>query len=364
MNVKRDVLKNRGTYLLLTLILILILNVTLIPYAHAEITDSDQDGVTDNKDSCLNTIVGDIFPLSTTNPDYLGCSCNQILVKLGNEQCYDMYCVDGKPLSISERIYSKDKISCTQDYCIDSLLYDFPEPQNALCSVGVPQEISCEPTMRRNSAECVSGEVPQYDDVQRLKEASEQQNKQPVQEPEQEFLKDEVYSILLDNLKLKNSLGIVNREDYQNKIISQTIITKQQKEITLSISNSSNASITENTLKIKPRQGTTLENAIVFERINLQNGLTKEDFIFQEKPETLSSDPWIIYWKIDEINSEKIITYRIRKQTQFYPDLLLLAQVKTPNVFWQIVPIGLIIFVVILMYAWFKRDITQRKIFK
>jgi len=357
-------MQNYKKYLVLILMLVILLNLTIISYVRAETTDSDQDGVTDSQDSCLNTPVGEILPLSTTNPEYIGCSCTQIITKLGNEQCFDIYCVEGKPLSVSERIYSKDKISCTQDYCIDSLLYDFPDPQNALCRDGFPQEIPCEPTMRRNSAACVSGEIPQYDDVQRLKE--EQQKSEQTQQPEikQTELKDEVYSILLENLKLKTSLGIINREDYQNKIISNDIITKQQKITVISISNSSNASITENAIKIKPRQGTTLKDVIVLERLNLQNGLTKEDFIFQEKPETLSSDPWIVYWKIDEINSEKIINYRIREQTQFEPDLLLLAQVKTPSVFWQIIPIVLIVFVVILMYVWFKRNLTQRKIFK
>lgn len=353
--------KKYNAFLKITILSIMI--ILFIQIVQAQTNDSDGDGVQDYQDACLNTNNTEIMPLSTNDPDYIGCSCDQIIQKLENENCYDVFCVSGKPLSINERIYSSEKEYCPQDYCIGSTQYDYPEPQYPVCRDGKPQDILCEPTLRRNSAPCVTGELLQYDELQRQQEQEEQTQEKITKEKQQPILKDQVYSILQESLLLKNKLDITTRQNFEDKIISDNILTEQQTTIPITISGAT-TNITENIIKIKPRQGTTISGAIILERINLPEGITKQDYIFQQKPEQLSEDPWIVYWKLGDVKQETNITYRIRKQTQTQEDIMLLGAVKNPNVFWQILPIILIIFVIIMTYIWFKNNLSKRKIFK
>ncbi len=344
-------------------ILIALILLLSVPYVYAEI-DSDMDGIKDEIDACSNTVFEEDMP-STTQKEYIGCSCNQIKDILNSkmsDQCYDLFCGDGRTLSITERILSKDKISCAQDYCMDSVLYEFPDAQQTTCVEGFPQEPSCLPTVKKNSVLCLTGQIDQYDDLQKEYEEELQNQKKLEQFQGLPSLSDQFFELLLEDLNTKNKLNVLNRDDYQNKILGADFIVKNSQIVVLEISGSK-VNLTENSITITPPSDTKLENAILVERINLLN-LNKEDFVFKESPNTISSDPWIVYWTFDEIKEQKTITYRIKKQVDTQQEVLLLATVKKQSFFWQIIPIMLIVFVFVLTYIWIKNDSEKRRIFK
>jgi hypothetical protein len=117
---------------------------------HCEKTDSDNDGVDDSYDNCIQE--------TNERVNHQGCSCEQITCENTNE-CSVSVCEAGICLNenLPDDTACGEFINCPGDYCTKESPYkfiDMPEGGQGFCQSGMCQEFLCEPISSYSFSEC------------------------------------------------------------------------------------------------------------------------------------------------------------------------------------------------------------------
>ncbi|NQV09388.1 S8 family serine peptidase [Candidatus Woesearchaeota archaeon] len=143
-------MKNELTKSVLFLI-VLISFVYIVQAPPLFLVDSDNDGILDIEDNCVDTIEG-----APVDPN--GCSCNQKTCVDDGNPCTDLCggsratCNTPKPTGTS----CGEFVECGADSCKGNFYYDYPESSQGECVSGVCEPNECEPDVTERE-ECIKG---------------------------------------------------------------------------------------------------------------------------------------------------------------------------------------------------------------
>lgn len=286
--------------------------------------DADGDTIKDEFDACPETPRDSVLPIIRTNPEFFGCSCEQIYGKLGESlACYDIYCVPGGSLSVSKRLTTNEKIDCGPDYCLGNVLYEFAEPDFVQCVDGNIAEDFCKPKITRNSNDCILGLVAQKQivpsvDIQISGEEEVNTN---------EVLVIDYYSLLLENPEVRSFLGNPSRREFDSLIEKTADSVTVSRVVSRKRVGNTDATIPYVTLTIKPISGMEIKNFAVIEI--LESSYREDAFIFYNKQPVIIQPTKEFVWLFDSIGEEGIIiNYQINEPVEAPAETIVIGKIK------------------------------------
>lgn len=326
--------------------------------------DNDGDGVVNGMDMCPGTNPEEGLPIMIKDKTYLGCACSQIYEETGDNYCFDIFCSSNRPLLIEERMYSSRETNCSNDYCLNSTLYDFPANTQVLCVGGKERQFDCTPKVIEGSEECVNGTIRQYEWGSKKEDKGDVL---PVLLDDYEKLRLRAYGISQD-VTIRTSLGISGEEVFarqEEKTMNSLKIDKhlatEKKELA-----AKEMTISFKKITITPNKYITLKDVYVFEElpreseVKLKDIISESEIIFQEE------SPALIVWKLDKISGPVEISYQVNKPLQGESNTLIIAK-EVINRKWMLglIPLAMIIvFIIIFMHVSAKSVPRRKKIFK
>jgi hypothetical protein len=329
----------------------------------AQIEDSDADGIVDGIDACSKTNTEEGLPIQVRYKEYLGCACSQIYEMTGDNYCLDVFCSSQRPLLIDSRSYSSRETSCSEDYCVNSTLFDYPVNIQVACFDGKEQTYDCTPKIVENSQECINGTIRQY-------------------EPENENNYAESFGVLLDDYEkmqlrvfrvsseneIRTVLGISGEELLRERMkltMNSLRIDKHVKNEKRVIVNSEKI-VAIKKITIYPDRFITMYDVFVFEElprgseIELKEVIPGMEVVYQDE------GPVLLVWKIDKISDKYEITYQVNRPFEGESNTIVIAkEIKNSSWMLALIPLALIlIFIGIFMYVSAKSVPRRKRIFK
>lgn len=297
--------------------------------------DADGDTIKDEFDVCPQTASPDLLPIIRNNPEFYGCGCEQIYEKLGDSlTCYDVYCVAGRTLSISERITTKEKIDCGPDYCVEQTLHDFPEPDYYQCIDGKIVEDFCKPQITSFSNLCTTGVVPQKNSMPSFEiEITEE-----VEEQTKEF---DYFSLLLENPQIRTFLGNPDRTKFDSLVEKTANSATISRVVSRKRVGNTNFTIPYISITIKPIDGKQINKVAVIEV--LDSGFNSNSFIFYGQQPVIVEPTRQFVWLFESLDEEGIIiNYQINEQTESTATTIVVGETKRKSLLAEWWPLLLI----------------------
>lgn len=337
-----------------TFVFIILFVITLTAVSAQSQVDTDYDGIRDSSDKCLNTPRTVGIPTITRNPEFIGCSCNQIRELIDVPDCANMVCSAGTELSI---FYKEEpyKITCSETYCDGYDLYDFPEPtQEDMCREGKKQKTECVPVITKDSESCKRNLYPQLKDLN--KEEPE------IVEPEQ-ILEEENLDLenIYETYRNQPSLSQLSKADFNtlvessdNYAILEEKTLQEEKDIS-----GIQTEVLKKQIKVKPIDGYYLKNIVILEKINQE--LDFNQLIFEQEPLIIDNEQNVVVWQIDTIEEERTISYSLPSTKELDSKTYVISEYakKTNYSFWIIIAVA--VFILVMTFIWLKKDVKNKR---
>lgn len=299
--------------------------------------DSDGDGILDTHDNCPNTNPYEKLPIILRNPEYLGCSCSQILQQMKDEHCKEIYCFPERPLEIRNRATSSNPKPCPPNRCEGTTEYKYVT-NTIQCVNGKEQPYTCEEQIIENSPNCEEKTTTQTITT-----------KTTYQEITRTYLNNKYYLELL-NMKTEQQLQ-QNHED----LLKNINLNKQLEETTRTINNRE-ITTTDTIITIQPNKNTIIRNLIVLEKIK---GDLKDKNLVIQGDHHYDEELQIITWTIPELKQPKTLTYRITPHRNIQTETILQGTIKKTTLQKTIIP--LIILIILISITTYKIIMIKEK---
>lgn len=334
-------MKKTKTILLITLLLLV-----LVPYASAQRVDSDGDGVLDEFDNCPNTNPEHGLPIITRHPEYIGCSCPQILKKLEDNYCVDVFCFPDRPLEIRERTTSSREAPCPRRRCEGTTLYEY-KTGTIRCIQGQEEPYECEEVITPNAEECINNEI----------------TTPTPQQPTTQDIYDVITKSYLEESRFIEILNMRNREQIQqnSKDVQKRITTERTTNLLERTSNNVAITTKETIIQVTPNNYYIIKDFVLIERIkgNLvnKNLVISGDYYFDEERQ-------IIVWELNELNKQETFSYKITPSTQIEQETIIQGTVRSKALIQLVLPILLIIAIITGFVVWLINKKEKNNVFK